>query len=258
MQIVNCKTPFSKQTRSLILWKKWVIANAVAESLSLGMIALVQTTSSMIESANMQGVLVLLSIFKGGLLGFAQWLVLRHYIHNSTWWIFVTTVGGLFGWLILLFVSVVTALPIAFEANGFTGTALLMGVALLGGGVGTVMGLAQGLVLLTCLRVSIQKAVWWINANALAGALYFLIMFVEIGIVKAEKLSAETVLVTAAMGAITGVIAGVITGAVLVYLSIKTVQPQKSQFMYKCSSPNESKNRFGCRGLAIFNRNLNI
>ncbi|MEB3336107.1 MAG: hypothetical protein VKJ46_01500, partial [Leptolyngbyaceae bacterium] len=85
---------------------------------------------------------------------------------------------------------------------------------LLGAGVGTVLGLAQWLVL----RPHSRQASWWVFASALAWAWGLLVAFIATGIVILNGFSIQTILVEGAVGAILGVVVGAITGFALVWL----------------------------------------
>jgi len=200
----------------LILWEKWVLATAVGELVGLSIFALVSTNHGIFGNINTRTMLLLVGALQGAILGFSQWLVLRHYIHKATWWILATTVGSLLAWLIGLAVSI--AMALAFTLNGVKTTTLLLGVVWLGAGVGTVLGFAQWLVLKAYVRVYIRQAGWWMAANALAWALGLFVAFMGAGIQKSDGFSVETVLIEAATGAAMGSVIGGITGIVLVWL----------------------------------------
>lgn len=136
---------------SLILWEKWVLANTIAAILGLNIIAVINPGGSILGNSflgnlNMDGFLLLAGVLGGVILGFAQWLALRRYIHNLIWWVLATTVGVLLGWLILLVVSIVMAFAYAYGMNEMNPATLFKGVAYLGGVVGAVLGFAQWLV----------------------------------------------------------------------------------------------------------------
>ena len=167
-------------------------------------------------NVNTYAILLLVGALQGAILGFSQWLVLRHYIHKAIWWVLVTTIGALLAWLIGVFVSI--AMAFAFTLNGVKTATLLLGVVLLGAGVGAVLGLAQWLVLRAYVRVYIRQAGWWMAGNALAWALGLLVAFTGAGIQKSDGFSVETALIGAATGAAMGAVIGGITGIVLVWL----------------------------------------
>ncbi len=215
MQIVNYQLFYSHQKRSrFVLWKKWVLANAIAELFCLGIIVFVGTT---VGNLNPQEILVLIGIFQGLILGFAQWFALRRYIRNFFWWIPATVIGWLLGWLAMLFVAIITAIVSILAPNSLDTITLLVRVVWLGAAMGTLIGLAQGLVFFVYLKIPIYKAVWWMNFNALAWALRFLVGFV-VASLQLNGFCVSTALIVLATGAVMLVIPGVITGLILVYL----------------------------------------
>ncbi len=200
----------------LILWEKWVLATALGELVSLTIFALTSTIHDMLSNVNTQFILLLVGVLQGLILGFSQWLVLRHYIHNASRWILVTTIGAFFAWLIGLIASMAIAFALVLE--GLRATALLGGLALLGAGIGAILGLAQWLVLREYVRARIRQVGWWMAANALAWSLGLLVAFIGVGMLKSNGFSIKMSLISAATGSVMGTVIGVITGIALVWL----------------------------------------
>jgi hypothetical protein len=218
MQIVNYKLFYShRKTSRFVLWKKWVLVNAIAELFCLIIIAFVSTIVSPHGNPNPQEILVLIGIFQGLILGFAQCLALRRYIRNFFWWILATVIGWLLGWLAMLFVAIITAIVSVLAPNSLDTITLFVRVVWLGAAMGTLIGLAQGLVFFVYLKIPIYKAVWWMNSNALAWALRFLLGFV-VASLQLDGFYVSTALIMLGTGAVMLVIPGVITGIILVYL----------------------------------------
>jgi hypothetical protein len=201
------------QWNSWSLWEQWVLATTIAEVAGLGIVGITTAVMNQLSNTNTHAVLLVVGILEGMVLGFAQWLVLRHYIRHSVRWIFATTVGTLFSWFIGITISIVMALIYANTSDSALTLAFMKGVILLGAGVGTILGFCQWLVLKTQIRFS----GWWISANALAWSLGLLVSFVGAGMPK-EDLSLQSALFTAATGAAMGATIGAITGIVLVWL----------------------------------------
>lgn len=206
----------TRRQNGLILWERWVLATAVAELVGLNMAVVINASISMFGNLNMYAILLLVGILEGAVLGFAQWLVLRRYIHNATRWILATTIGALLAWLIGLLVSIIMAF--ASVLNGGRTATLLLGVVLLGTGVGTVLGFAQWLVLKPYVRVYLRSSAWWVFPNALAWSQGLLVAFLGAGIEKSHEFSIQTALIGTATGATMGVMVGGITGIALVWL----------------------------------------
>ena len=193
------------------LWERWVLATTIAEVVSLAVICVLSVAVS--PFGYVRGVLTLIGTTFGIVLGFAQWLVLRHYIRHSRRWIFATTIGSLFAWFTGLTIITVMAFVYAGASGDGTTAALIKGVVLLGGGLGAILGFCQWLVL----KSEIRFSMWWILANALAWALGLLVAFVGVGMVP-SGLTIQTALITAATGTAMGTVVGGITGITLVWL----------------------------------------
>ncbi len=130
--------------------------------------------------------------------GTGQWLVLRNGIQDLRWdkWVGSTILGLTLGWLAPLIVGWA-----AVEANNAPAVALLGAVG------GTVLGFTQWVVLSDYTK----RAIWWIGANALAGAAMFSLVF----------LGEVPVLTNLAAGTL---VAGLITGIPLAWLLDPTAQ----------------------------------
>jgi hypothetical protein len=193
------------------LWERWILATTIAEILGLAIAAFVGMTISRI--GYIQGTFTLVGTLEGIILGFAQWLVVRRYIHHSTRWIIATVIGGLFAWFTGLTISVLMALIYAGVSDATRTLAFFKGLFLLGAALGTILGFCQWLVI----KNQIRKSVLWIVANALAWALALFIAYLGAGMVE-ESFSLRSALLTAVTGTAMGAVIGGITGTVLVYL----------------------------------------
>lgn len=212
MQIVNNNFAFQKKP-SFVLFEKWVLANLIAKLLGIGIIPFVGTVFSINDNQNLQRVLILVGLFQGLILGVAQWLVLRRYMRNSIWWLLATILGCFFGWLLVLFVIALALFTMAITQKELDSMTTFFGVIWLATTVGILIGLPQGLILLTSLRVKFYKAVWWMNVNALAWIVRLFLMFTILSIISEKSslsilfvmLGAE-ILITLAYSGITGVL----------------------------------------------------
>ncbi|MBD2203700.1 hypothetical protein H6G33_34630 [Calothrix sp. FACHB-1219] len=193
-----------------ILWKRWVIANVVAEIFNFTLIAIVNNAVTMFEDVNGNEILIFIGLIRGIVLGIAQYFVLRHYILNFIYWLIATTVGALIGWIFLLMVSVVTALELALTTEVLPNSLLFLRLLWLGATMGTVMGLAQALAIRKCLRLVIKQVVCLINANAFA---YAVSLFWGL-----KSIAKVSVFHLAIAGATMGIVNGIITGLVLIHL----------------------------------------
>jgi hypothetical protein len=213
MQVVNHKVFCFRKTRSFVFLRKWVLVNFIAELLGLVIIAFADTIFPVHDNQNLQIVLILAGVFQGLILGVAQWLVLRRYIRNSLWWVLATIIGCFFGWLLVLFVSAIALFTMAVTQKELDSITAFLGVIWLATAVGMLIGLPQGLVLLTSLKVKFHKAVWWMNVNALVWILRFFLVFTAPSIISdraslsiAFVMFGAEILMTLAYSGITGFI----------------------------------------------------
>lgn len=200
-----------KQWSSWGLWQRWILVTSIAEILGLTIVGIVSMTLSRVS--HIQGSFTLIGTLEGIILGFSQWLVLRHYIHHSNRWIIATVIGGLFAWFTGLTISALMALVYAGVAEPTKTLDFFRGLFLLGAGLGTVLGFCQWLVI----KNQIRRAIWWIFANAIAWAFGLIIAYFGAGLMEAS-FSLRTALSTVATGTAMGAVIGGITGIALIYL----------------------------------------
>jgi hypothetical protein len=172
----------SRTAKSPSFYFKWIIANALAELVGLGTVALlVMLLTPRLESGLTFGIALMLfaSVSVEGLcVGAAQWWVLREQLSLKAFpWIGMTVLGGTVAWLI----GMIAGSTLSFEAEttavtepGLIMTLLLSG--LMGLGLGVMLGTAQWLVL----KNYVKRAVWWIPANAVAWLVGMVIIFASI------------------------------------------------------------------------------
>jgi hypothetical protein len=150
------------QWNSFGLWEQWVLQSAIAQIIGLAIAGIASIAVS--RMGYIRGTFTFIGILEGIVLGFSQWLVLRHYIRHSTRWIFATVIGSLFAWFTGLTISVLMAFAFAGASGNYVNTAFIQGLILLGMGIGGVLGFCQWLVVITQIRYGI----WWVFANAIA------------------------------------------------------------------------------------------
>jgi hypothetical protein len=220
MQIIRPTHRNFHRRHGFILWERWVIANVVAEVFNFTLIAIANYAVTMFEDVNANEILILIGLIRGIVLGIAQCFVLRHYIRNFIYWLIATAVGVFLGWIIFLFVSVITALELALTTEGLPTSLMFIRLLWLGASMGTVMGLTQGFAMIKCLRLGIKQIVWLVNTNALAYALSLFLGFHSIATVSFFHL-----VIT---GAIMGIVNGIITGLVLI--NLVNISPKRYNF----------------------------
>lgn len=192
------------------LWLWWVVANTVSEIVGLGASALIAAVLALGQGIAVQpggltlpvAVLALAGV-EGALVGYAQWLVLRRGLPSLPVgaWVLATVAGAVAAWLIGVLLSS-DAAPPAEETVAF----LASGAAVLGAGLGALIGLSQWCVL----RRFLCRAGWWVLANALAWAAGMTVAFYGADPAGGD----EGLLRTAARDAGTGILAGLLVGAV--------------------------------------------
>lgn len=135
------------------LWLWWAVATGIA--------------GAIVGALEASGFQFLATVFFTGLfIGIAQWLILRHYIPKSFWWIAVSTLGWFFGLMLTVSLDVVLDPIIQFLTR--LGAWQVFWMNLVGEFVVlAILGAAQ----LPILWRSIRKAYWWIPVSALGGAL---------------------------------------------------------------------------------------
>jgi hypothetical protein len=220
MQIIRPTHRNFHRRHGFILWERWVIANVVAEIFNFTLIAIANHAVTMFEDVNGNEILILIGLIRGIVLGIAQCLVLRHYIRNFIYWLIATAVGVFLGWIIFLFVSLITALELALTTEVLPTPLMFVRLLWLGASMGTVMGLTQGFAMMKCLKLGIKQIVWLVNTNALAYALSLFLGFKTIATVSFFNLVLT--------GAIMGIVNGIITGLVLT--NLVNISPTKYNF----------------------------
>jgi hypothetical protein len=209
------------------LWRRWVFANAWSELVGLGGSAgAALLLFGVAEPATMPailvaaaGMVVLPAILEGGVVGLAQWHVLKGELERLSGrrWIFATVLGALVAWILGMIPSTVMSLQEATEniEPPDVGTGLVIGFAFL-------MGLALGPILAffqwRVLRGHLPRAGWWIPANAAAWGAGMTIIFAGAGSLPDGASPAQIAGVIALSCLAAGAAVGAIHGLVLIGL----------------------------------------
>jgi hypothetical protein len=213
------------QTHSPNVYFKWIVANALAELVGLGTVALlVFLLTPRLETGLTFGLATLLFaavLFEGLCVGVAQWSVLRERLElKAIPWITMTVIGGGVAWLI----GMVAGSTLTFESGATIATEpslafTLLLAGLMGLGLGGLLGTAQWSVL----RRYVRGAAWWIVANALAWTVGMTVIFATTdGLAFLPSIVLAGALIVVAL-LLTGGVVGVIHGLVLVWLLRKRV-----------------------------------
>jgi hypothetical protein len=201
------------------LWPRWVWANAWSElvglggSIALALLVLGPDSPAGVLAAA-AGMIVVAAVLEGGVVGVAQWGVLRRALPrlDARRWIGATALGAFTAWTLGMIPGTVISMgeAVGSGAAPAIGSGLMMALAFL-------MGLLLGPVLAffqwRVLRRHVARAVWWIPANAVAWGTGMVILFAGSGLlsegasvpVVAAVLAASCLAAGAAVGAIHGV-----------------------------------------------------
>lgn len=166
-------------------WRRWIVANALAELLGLGTVAAlgwlmataVGKRQGPLAALLLAAALVLAGAFEGLVVGLAQARILRQQLPQLRGWVRATVIGAVVAWALGVIPSTVMKIGDAGQAGSPVqiGPALrLLLAAGLGFAVGPVLAFFQWRVL----RRHIERgAAWWLSANALAWAAAMPIVF---------------------------------------------------------------------------------
>lgn len=200
------------------MWFWWVLATALGEFVGFAVPAAVGAVAAWplgrmggtLPEIAMLGVMVPAGVVEGAVLGFAQWLVLRRYIQDMARreWVLATALAAGVAWIIGMLPSTLgdltTINPVVLIGGG-----ILLGVVFVAS-----IGVAQWLVL----RRYIQKAGWWVLANAVAWPMGVAVPFIGLAIVPEESPVVVWVVVGVVSGVLMGAVVGAITGMALVWM----------------------------------------
>jgi hypothetical protein len=198
------------------LWVRWVGANSAGELLGLGVTALVAAGVSRAGDTG-RGLLVMAAAaalvaagaVEGGVVGYAQWRVLRRPLPAmpARSWIAATVLGAVVAWSVGLLPS--TLMNASGQAGGGPPFGLTLQL-LLAAAMGLVLGPVLGIPQWRILRRFMRHAGWWVAANAVAWAAGMPVIFLVAGAMPANVSAA--VIVGAVVAACAG--AGAVVGAV--------------------------------------------
>jgi hypothetical protein len=210
------------QTRGL--WARWVVANTVGETLGLGVTAAVAIglaatgdgeRVSWIAAAALA--MLLAGAFEGGVVGYAQWRVLRRPLPmvRARSWVGATVLGALVAWSLGMLPSTVVSMGGQAGGEPPIGTGLqLVLAAVMGFFLGPVLGVPQWVVL----RRFVRRAGWWVLANSIAWAAGMPLIFLVAGSLPPEPSPAVAVAAVVAACAGAGAVVGAVHGLWLVVL----------------------------------------
>lgn len=207
------------------LWLQWVLANAASETMGLGATLLIgafllvsaEKTIGAVPAAAL-GVLAA-TVIEGSVVGTAQWLVLRRPLQGMRWrvWALATALGAFVAWTLamipstLLFSGPDSGTAASGEVSDLLIYALAAGMGIV---LGTILGASQWL----ALRRHVQKAGWWVPANALAWMLGIVVVFVGTSFIPAKGITVLVALLLLLFVVAAGAVVGAVHGLVLIWL----------------------------------------
>jgi hypothetical protein len=208
------------------VWWRWVVANAVGESVGLGASALVAVLVMTREDPSTAAVLVgavavvATGAVEGLVVGWAQWRVLRRPLPTvpAGAWIAATVAGALVAWTLGMLPMTFLDLGSMGEAAGGTVEPATWLQLVLAAGMGIVLGPVLAIFQWRVLRRHLAGAAWWVPANALAWAAGMPLVFLVAGGVPEGLSTVGVVALVAGTLLATGAVVGAIHGAVLVHL----------------------------------------
>jgi hypothetical protein len=205
--------PEPPAARRWLLWRRWTIATTLGEfaAFSVPGVAGALAWGLGIPAAGLFGVMAVAGTAEGAILGSAQWLALRRELAGLRWrdWAGATALGAGAAWTLAM-------VPAAFW-DQLEDVHPAMPVALLapaGAGVLLSVGAAQWLVL----RRFVERAGWWMPANAAAWAIGVTLVIAAMNPTTEDTPAAVVAAVSATSGLGMGAVVAAITGAALVWL----------------------------------------
>ena len=210
------------------LWLRWVVVNALGESLGLGgTLAVAGLAISRLEGQNRIALVLvsfLIAVASGAIeatvVGLAQWWAMHPWfsgISRSSWWL-ATLVGALLAYVLGYLPSTLMSLGEPASQAAVSEPPQWM-VLLLAGGLGLVGGAVLSFAQWLVLRAQIQKAGWWILANMLAWLVGMPVIFWGIDAAQKGQSVVQIVLLMGGVLLLAGAIVGAIHGAFLVWMA---------------------------------------
>jgi hypothetical protein len=210
------------------VWGQWTLANTIGEALGLGatllagilLFARLEPRIGPVLSAIL-GVLAGACV-EGGIVGTAQWLVLRGPLAGLSWivWAAATAIGAGIAWALGLLPTTIISLTTATAENASASPpnpselVVYSLAAALGLVAGAILALAQWWVL----RRFVPRASWWILASAIAWALGMVLVFIGTSFIPDSGVTASVIPILIAFVVLAGATVGAIEGLALIWL----------------------------------------
>jgi len=214
-----------RESRGIAFWSRWALANLLGELLGLGIVGVVgygavQAFGEPTSATHVIGFAVLavgLGAMEGGIVGYAQHVVLRRRLPQLRGWVRATVLGAVIAWALGMLPSTLVSL---FGSAHPKETVEIPDVVqlLLAVPMGLVAGVILALPQWRVLRKRVLRAGWWIPANGLAWACGMPLVFVAAGVRPEMNGWLAASAVTGSLAA-AGAVVGAIHGAFLVKLT---------------------------------------
>jgi hypothetical protein len=207
------------------LWAHWVIANALAEVVGLGLVGAIAWLAFGAVGERPGAALVLafaaftvaLGSIEGAVVGWAQSLVIRERIAGLEGWVRATVIGALVAWFAGMLPSTVMNLmphdPAASEPAIGEGARLALAA-----GLGAVAGPVLAAFQFRVLRRYVGHAARWLAANALAWAVGMPVIFAGIHMAHSDATPIAMAGIVIGTLAAAGAAVGAVHGLFLVHL----------------------------------------
>jgi hypothetical protein len=193
------------------LWVRWVLAMTIGELVGFAIPVAVGAGAWSLGLSDLAiAILVTLAgAGEGAVLGFAQWLALRHTLAiERRDWVLATGLAAVVAYAIGM-------LPSNLGDLSRFNSALLIGVGAVLGVIFLVsIGFAQWLVL----RWAVPHAAWWIVANAVAWPLGVAVPVVGLALVPDNAPPVVWIVTGIVCGVLMGVVVGALTGIALIWM----------------------------------------
>lgn len=221
---------------SAALWRRWVLANGVAEAIGLGATLVLDALILWALSTQQQLVLTALGILlitatgalEGSIVGLLQWRVLRRPFPRVARraWVIATVAGAMIAWFLGSLPSTLIDLGTQQSGAPVQEPSPWMMYAL-AAGMGFVLGPVLGVPQWRVLRHHAKQAWVWIPANCAAWAAGMTIIFIAIDLAQVLGSTSPWMLVPALVAGLflAGAAVGAVHGVALVWLTNRRTLP---------------------------------
>lgn len=205
---------------------QWIVANSIGEMLGLGVVfavgvviaGLFGAPHTIFEISLFAILVIILAVYEGAVVGYAQWRVLQKYIREITSreWILATVAGAVIAWILGM-------IPSTLSSYGDTGSTpatepSMVMVMVLASCMGAILGVILAAAQWWVLRKYISRSLLWLLANAIAWAVGMPLIFWLVGETIGSSQSIQSVGMLIVGIGFAGAVVGSIHGLFLVRL----------------------------------------